>query len=337
MVRVLHIGNHLCPRTAKLARVQHYRDDVRPYRLGFQVGYPNKFGMFALNCIVNQQDLYAFQQALEELDDKIDIIHYHNEPDWPVKFIKARTDKPVIWDVHDLLSLRTGKLDENELAAYQNCDGILTVGEDMLDEVNRNNVSGVPTGWWGTYVPESMFAEPKDPHEDELFLCTGLNDFPGHYRNWVQVFTELQHDFTIMTISARWPIPEAYQKLEIFAGPPTAMENLIKYQSECEAALVGFPYRNKLGDKAMPNKLFEAMAAGIPVICFDPENSLTMSKFIRHHEIGVVVKRPSEVRKAMKQIRKRNMRKNVLKVRKMYSMDSQERIVFNFYKTLLGR
>ncbi len=86
----------------------------------------------------------------------------------------------------------------------------------------------------------------------------------------------------------------------------------------------------------MPNKLFEFMHAGLPVIV---ANLYELSRFIKNNEIGVVAESTSKesMEKAISEIEKldyQEMSQNALNLSKEYCWENQEKELINAYKSI---
>ena len=78
---------------------------------------------------------------------KADVFHCHNEPDWFVREVADAADgRPVIFDVHDLASMRHDNgPDHDELEAFVRASGVVHVSEWIRADAERIHGARKPT------------------------------------------------------------------------------------------------------------------------------------------------------------------------------------------------
>ena len=104
---------------------------------------------FLQNSVANEDALYAlpyasfyanpdqFRLKLAGMDG-FDIAHVHNQPDWLGYVLKqTRPDVPMIYDVHDMDSVRFGEPTEDEVRSFQAADAYIFPSESYLDLARR--------------------------------------------------------------------------------------------------------------------------------------------------------------------------------------------------------
>jgi glucosamine--fructose-6-phosphate aminotransferase (isomerizing) len=90
---------------------------------------------------------------------------------------------------------------------------------------------------------------------------------------------------------------------------------------------------------ALPNKVFEYIAAGLPLIV---SNLSEMRKLVMENKIGLVLKNNSshsleEAVKKMTSVDRDKFKQNLRKAAKTYTWENQEKALINLYRDLLGR
>ena len=77
---------------------------------------------------------FLFKLFLRRIMFSYDIIHCHNEPNYHiVDILKVANKKvPVVYDIHDFTSMRSGINNKNEAYAYKNSDAIIHVNDDFI-------------------------------------------------------------------------------------------------------------------------------------------------------------------------------------------------------------
>jgi hypothetical protein len=329
LMNICHVAHFLRPRTNKLAVVQKHKGHCLLH-LGSRVNGTQPSSHFTFQVIVDHNRMKnLFQAAANKFDEFEDVIwHVHNEPDYFVPWLKEVSKHPVIWDVHDLNSLRTGIPKQAEVDAFNTADAILTVGGNLITKIQTKNHRNVPIASYATYCPRVWFQSPQEPVRNLLGITTGLSLEPGHYRNWLNVFREIDKCHEILCFSGFQDVPEEYEKLGV--NPPTHILRMLRELSFCEAGIAGAPHHNDLMKIADPNKLYEYMAAGIPVIVYGSNHD--MCAIVKANGLGVVIDDASEIPSALEQIRKLKIRERVLEVRYNYCMETQYEDVMKLYE-----
>lgn len=307
-MRVLHISRGLCPRITKLAYVQQKRG-MHTYWGGltnpsFQRTFP-----FRQMFIGDDMRFGGVSQIIRKQAGKVDLFHVHTHImdtailDDVIRLAK----KPVIWDCHD------------DPIYYKSDAPKLTPTECFEGTVYR------------TYCPKDWFQAPQVPQYTAI-IATGLSDVPGHFRYWLPVFKAF-HDLGIR-VKCYTPsvITNEYREIAEMREA-IDLRYLLEEMSWSAFGICGAPVPSKNIDEAYPNKLFEYVAAGIPVLCFG--KNLAMSQVIETHELGVCIDSVDDIPMAMERIQNENMRKNVLLNRHRFTMDSQEPIVRQFYEGVI--
>ena len=94
--------------------------------------------------------------------------------------------------------------------------------------------------------------------------------------------------------------------------------------------LVGNTVRTGQWEVAMPNKLFEYMACGVPVVSM---NAKVCANFVQESDVGISVEGPEELGERWAEHREK--RKNVIKHRRAWMMESHIGKLEEFYRGLV--
>lgn len=126
-------------------------------------------------------------------------------------------------------------------------------------------------------VPQAWMPELQQPKERGLVYVGALWTEAGHYRNWAESFAKLHElGVPVTAFSADNQYDETeYQTARVF--PPQPLLKVLQWSARFEAALVGSPVVCAAIEEAMPNKLYEALAAGLPIIAL---NATEMATFV---------------------------------------------------------
>jgi hypothetical protein len=245
-----------------------------------------------------------------------DIFHVHNQPDHLLELM-ARDSRPIVCDVHDLLSVMTGKVGEFERSIYNRSDAILHVSNPMLEHFRAVHGNGKPDTVIENFCSKAVLSEarkavqkkdrypgPKEPitvvYEGSL---TGGGDATpefdecavmGHYdqrdtvRELLAAGIKEFHVYPATGQSGQQNNEKAGAIIHGCIGMAQMAVELGKYRW----GFLGNANRFKQWDVSMPNKLFDYVAAGIPIVCW---NAAEPAKWIEREGIGIVIKDPKEI------------------------------------------
>jgi glycosyltransferase involved in cell wall biosynthesis len=339
---VAHITPHACIRAIKLALTSSDFGHKPILVAQNVIGNLHPWWAFPLVAtwyrgVMEKESRLQFQDTIKSLDPLVDIWHIHNEPDWPVTIVDKLSDKPIIYDIHDMVSQRAGKPVEEEEEALSRCDGVSVVSrryqEIVLPKIGNKPVheilSGVPKEW----MPKKRATLRRQGIVYEGGLASpGLAEFPC--RMWNEVFNDL-HKMGIQT----WAYPgnpdvnRTFYPRTIILGPieyVTLLSELTQY----DFALIGSPIPDPMFDGSIPNKLFEYMAAGIPMICM---NAPQVSEFLLATGMGVTVSDVSQIPQAMEMIQESGCAQRIWENRFAWSADRQMWSLLQLYEKVLHK
>jgi hypothetical protein len=293
----------------------------------------------------------AFWVHTEDFVEKLkcmsaEIIHVHNEPDWMVWVAKETCpDKVVVYDVHDLDSVRVNRISNDEIKAMQACDGLIFTSPEYQREVNRIHgelIERKPQTVVYSYVNEDFFVEP------EQFL---LPKVPGVvYEGWARFpadddpaesennmpFTNQKKVVQALSeagIPSYWYGVEGnneYLRFMQFGAHPMLIApyaSLMRLMSKYDWGIFGVEDKFLQMDTTMPNKVFEYLAAGLPVIVV---NAKAAGEFIEKNGFGVVLNSYRDIRTVFD--RSAEFKANVMAKRKDFTMENQVGTIMDLYR-----
>lgn len=303
-------------------------------------------------------DLHQFLEAIKIYSKVADIFHVHNEPSWFVSAVKEISDVPVVLDVHDSFLARStpeeegkrieegkelSRIQTEERNNFQLADALIFPGEEFKQVVcNEFNLTQ-PSIVLPSYLPETLYLyETKEwmgglIYQGRVDFEEELNkDHRGHgfmycdYTDLAKKCKELDIDFHIQTVRKDEPFLKVYNDIA-YLHEPVGMDKLLKRISRHDWGLLGNVHPSAEWDVAMPNKLFEYLAAGVPVVAI---NARACSEFIKKYNVGIVIDSLEELKNRWKE--HTVFRKNVFKVRQQFAMDNHIHKVEELYAKLLG-
>lgn len=317
---------------------QHKKGDVKPFLYNeiFASQHPHwqyeaVFRMFGFGDNVYLSEV---QQHVRQINKIVDLWHIHNTPDFFVPVVAEQTKKPVIWDVHDLRSFQhqDDKFRTQEDAAANTCTHIFTVSPEYVDLL-KSRYPTKPVTYYRSMVPKEWCPKPSQAETSGIVYQGGLSSRPGHYRNIFPWIAESEIPFHVYP-AANVPAGEYEVPLNCEVHQSAQLFDLFRSIAKFEAGFVGTYGKHKAFEGALPNKLFEYIACGIPVIA---ANVPAVADFLKDNpDLGIVCDDPKEAKEALKKIKKDNMRKKVVEQRDRFTIDIQnKKYVEPVYKSLL--
>jgi glycosyltransferase involved in cell wall biosynthesis len=243
-----------------------------------------------------------------------DLIHSHNLPDTLTVLANelAGGEIPVVHDVHDLQSLRQTPYENGfpqppnaralERRAIEESAGVVTVSAELLAELRRP-YRLPPALVFPNYalrrdVPRLLtFTDTRASLPPKLVYQGTLSTNGGHY-DLREIFGELVATGASLDVYPSRPVPEYEGLAESTSGltmretldPATLLRTLPRY----DFGWAGFNEAlNKPHiDTSLPNKLFEYLAAGLPVLTLGHR---AIKRFLRERGLGICLDSPADL------------------------------------------
>lgn len=336
-MNVLVLSEHCCIRVIKQALALTTRDDVQAFYLQNRVANKECIPLLPRCAFYNNQEQLEIQ--LRRMED-IDVIHVHNEPDWLVEVArKMKPDTPIIYDVHDLASQRDIPIDlliEQEKRSFPMADAYIFPSRGYETKARRyHNVPDSKSSQvLYSYCNLEMMLMPALPRIRGIAYEGNLVGDGAHptmfYRDHRYLAEYLtQHNIPITFYGTEKGIAQQYREIGAICIPILPYANLISNLSRHDWCFVGSVEPTKTLEDSMPNKLFESIIAGVPVIvCNSPE----AGAFVEEHGFGVQVNSVHEIPEIYEQ--HEDLRKNVLEKRHLFTMESQLDALVNMYRAV---
>lgn len=302
--RVLVVSMHCCTRVLKQVLALQ-KCGLRMHMIHNRVSNTLLEPMLPPACRFNTKEELAI--ILSTFRDNADVIHYHNEPNWPVQVIKeVLPDIPLVLDAHDLHSARTlTDEDPTERSAIELADAIIVPSKGYKEHIHAYYDTTTPVEVIYSFCTEEMFAVARSAEFSRIHGVVyegGLAmpqadieeaDKGRNYRDWSKVARELNRagiPFFLYPGDRNMLLPLAYADFGACVMPSLDYRLMLQALRRYDWALVGFPFPGHGLDWSMPNKLFEAIAAGVPPIVF---NSKEAEEFVDIYRIGLAVTEPT--------------------------------------------
>lgn len=331
-MKILHIIKHDCPRVHKLATAES--------NLGHEVSLVTGLPVLSHEAEAKHTELFRrpytnvfhfrgfntprFINQLRDIGQAFDVIVVHNEPDAPMLMARlALPGKKIIWSAHDLNSMRNdeNKTPEDSLVEYwagQEADGILVPSEPMIDYLKQKHPL-TPMEKHPSAVPLSWYPKIKPALNPGIMMPTGLSIQPGHYRYWADIFNILtKAKIPVRVQCGSFQALMYYRRKcpKVSVQGPIPINQMLNDLSTYQCGLAGMANYDLLSDVQNPNKFFEYLAAGIPVIGYKSQN---IKHLIERYKCGIFCENPNELIKAFETIDQ--YRPVVQRQRQIFSME----------------
>jgi glycosyltransferase involved in cell wall biosynthesis len=287
------------------------------------------------------------------LDDWADVYHIHNEPDWMVPIVRMHTDKPIVYDCHDLESMRASAPSVDEARAFEACTAAIFPSESYREKALE--IHAVAMKKKQSRVVYSMCTDEDLAHamkygsglpaidalvyEGAHFAPVQETGFvPGskfyyEYRDYCKFAARC----TLMGIPLVFYGTRPQHESEyLLAGaathPMLPYRTMLAQIARYSWGFLGHPHSYVQWQRSMANKFFEYAAAGIPVIAWNCSES---AKWIVDHNVGVIVNSYKELDEAFadKELQAR-CKNNMVGIRTAWTMESQIDGVIDLYRQI---
>jgi glycosyltransferase involved in cell wall biosynthesis len=281
----------------------------------------------------------------------IDIIHVHNEPDWFGHVCKSvRPDVPVVFDAHDLFSVRlphAADKFQDEVQSFKKCDAFVYPSKGYQKHCaklyKQFGVDKKPNEVIYSMCNEDFLKDSSMPRIGGIVYEGGLRvkephpeipeDMKYHqYRDFNGVFEYLtKQGIPVVAFAANQDAMMHHGNSGALITPPMPYPALINHLSRFDWGIVGSPIPGSLQWKyAMPHKLFEYIAAGIPILAFGADE---LCQFVEKHQIGVALDTIEDIPKVYGDHDK--YRKNLWFLQTQFTMEKQIPKLVKLYEELI--
>lgn len=345
---VVMVAGHACIRVQKMAIPLIQKGHEVHLIAGKVPSFWPNYKSFSLCSDIDQY------LAAIKLHPNADVFHCHNEPSWFVTAVKeVFPNKPAIMDVHDSYLTRytpdevDEKMEKGEKAVrilteernnFQLADALDFPGESFADLVCGEFGLKQPRLVLPSYVPLCFYQyTTRDWHgglvyEGKVNLpeeTKGMH-FGFEYCDYTDLMKRckaMEMDFHLYSGRDDAKFKEHF--MEAFIHKPLAYEELLKSIGRHDWGLVGNTIKTKQWEVAVPNKMFEYISAGVPVVAM---NAGVCSDFLLETGMGISVSGPEELGERWAE--HRICRNQVIKKRREWAMDAHIHKLEDFYRAL---
>jgi len=345
--KVTMISLHCCIRVVKEA--------IALKNHGYEVH--GILGALAMRDVFDTITIFTDGDSLQKAvkDSNADIFHVHNEPDWIVPLIKyPAKKKPIIWDMHDPEHLRDNNPKPEETTSVMLADGIVHVSEPCMKALHKAYEYNKPECVIHSMVNEKFMPPDNaiipDPSFKSIVYEGGIDDTEKpviigedpsgsdktlarvnlrYIIDIVKAFCVSGYNFTILC--AKNLKNNNYQNAGAFVVKPVPYGQMLLGLRSHGLGLNGSPYNSRLLQYASPNKLWEYISQGVVPVCFNTDESFRLCE---QYDIGLKLTSLNNIESQLTEAPQK--RKNLLKVRKEFTMESEIPKLMRLYEKVLS-
>lgn len=337
-MNIVMVSGHACIRVQKMALPL------------IQAGHKVHLIARKVPSLVENYATFHLYRDVEQLIETLklfrdaDVFHCHNEPSWFVTAIKEFSTVPVILDVHDTFLTRITpeehdrllnageypiRITAEERLNFQLADGLVHVNEAVREVVDREFKPDVPSIVLPSYLPKMLYRYDLKEwlgglvYEGKVMTPEEVKNKPRatgfEYCDYLELARQAQDigmDFHLYPARNDKPFLELYEPVA-YVHPPVTFNTLTGVLSRHDWGLVGNAFPTSQWKNAMPNKLFDYMAACVPAVVM---NADYCAGFVQEHGIGIAVDNLHEL--AERWPEHRRCRENLVRMRQYFSMDN---------------
>ncbi|HEX2412397.1 MAG TPA: glycosyltransferase [Solirubrobacteraceae bacterium] len=347
-MRVLHLQQQPCMRALK------YAVGLRAVRTELELGFAYR-GRTLTEFYGSGDELFDHWWRLGEdlagdLERVIaewepDLIHSHNLPDLLTVLALELTDVPVIHDVHDMQSLRStpyedgfpdpGDPAELERAAVEGCAGLITVSDVLLGELAARYELPAHTRVHPNYalardLPATL-PEPTDGPPRLVYQGT-LSSSGGHY-DLHEIFEAIAAQEIELHVYPAREAPSYRPLAGVTVHDPLPPAALMAALPSYDFGWAGFNAKLNAAhlDTALPNKAFEYVGCGLPVVTL---RHRALARLVEEEGIGLTLDRVEELGAALEAVDRRAVRTRVAAARGDFTVEGNMGPVVGLYDEL---
>jgi len=233
---------------------------------------------------------FKTELQLSELlrETESDVYMVYIEPYWPVSLVRHMKPKAkIIVDVKDSMYWRLDGSFIGEDQAIEDGDCFMVPSEACLEELRTRTDKEINVVY--SAVPERLFCDSTQTQPGLGSL--GAHAVPGDqfsWRDYTDIYTAVNKVKQVYAYCPQFkgggdPVTEHYKTLKIKMAN-LEYSRMLEIFSTHTWALVGNLGNDKVWGYALPNKFFDAVAAGVPIACF---NAPEVEKIVLEYGIGI--------------------------------------------------
>lgn len=282
-----------------------------------------------------------------------DVVHSHNLPD----VLTVRANElvagriPVVHDVHDLQSLRRTVYEDGfpepaeplelERRALEESTAVVTVSEELMDVLRRRyRLPGrslvFPNYALSSELPRPLVRAQHSFVSPHLVYQGTISTNGGHY-DLRKIFEALVDEGFAVDVYPNRVVGEYRELADRLSGltlhEPCPPAEMLRQLPRYDFGWAGFNAElNKPHlDTALPNKIFEYLACGLPVLAF-PHRAIR--RLLTDDGLGIVVAHPREIAAELLRWDVTELRRRVAAARSRLTIEANIHRLVELYRAL---
>lgn len=351
-MKIVMVSGHACIRVQKMALALIDRGhEVHLIARKMPPYYEN----YATIC--HAPGINHYLKAIEIYSKTANIFHAHNEPSWFVTAIKETCDTPTVLDVHDSYLARMTDEEQQEWESkgekafrvyaeernnFQMADALVYPAEPFKNVVEQEFMLKQPSLVLPSMLPKMLFQYHAAEwlgglvYEGRVDLKSSYENKPKKagfrycdYEELAKKAHEIGIDFHTYALRKDDEFKEIYDDIA-FCHDGRPMDELLTSLSRHDWGLVGNTFYTPEWNVALPNKLFEYIAACVPVVAM---NADYCADFVVENGFGIKVDSLEEL--AERWSEHEQVRKTLIQNRQSVCMENHIHKLEALYKEVL--
>ena len=298
---------------------------------------------------LNSRPASELRQIVEEF--RPDVVHSHNLPDELTVAALGVVDGrvPVVHDVHDLQSLRRTPYEDGfpepddplglEKLAVEGSAGLVAVSDELLEAIRAQHKVPARTLVFPNFalrrdLPDRLPARDVSGHGLSSLVYQGTLATNGGHYDLRDVFSAVVEAQVTLDVHGAREVPEyrrlAEQLPRVTYHSPLGVTELLQVLPRYDFGWAGFNDGLNAAHlhTALPNKVFEYLGCGLPVITL---GHVAIKRFVEEQGVGIALESVDELEARLAEVDLPALRRRVEQARPALTVEANIGRLTDFY------